>query len=54
MTPKSGIAQQVDVSAIAHTYGGLRTVNGKAEDLQVPRDPGSRSESASPTPTTDR
>ena len=34
--PKSGIAQQVDVSAVAHTYGGLRTVNGKAEDLRVP------------------
>ena len=40
VTPKSGIAQQVDVSAIAHTYGGLRTVNGKAEDLQVPARPG--------------
>ena len=40
VTPKSGIAQQVDVSAIAHTYGGLRTVNGNAEDLQVPARPG--------------
>jgi hypothetical protein len=53
VTPKSGIAQQVDVSAIAHTYGGLRTVNGKAEDLQVPARPASGSESGSPTPTTD-
>ena len=40
--PKSGIAQQVDVSAIAHTYGGLRTINGKAEDLRVPVHPGER------------
>ena len=40
VTAKSGIATQVDVSAIAHTYGGLRTVNGKAEDLQVPARPG--------------
>ena len=29
VTPKSGIPQQVDVSAVAHTYGGLRTINGK-------------------------
>ena len=42
MTPKSGIAQQVDVSAIAHTYGGVRTINGKAEDLRVPAKPGQR------------
>jgi FtsP/CotA-like multicopper oxidase with cupredoxin domain len=40
ITPKSGIAQQVDVSAVAHTYGGLRTINGKAEDLHVPAQPG--------------
>ncbi len=32
--PRSGIAQQVDVSAVAHTYGGVRTINGKAEDLR--------------------
>jgi FtsP/CotA-like multicopper oxidase with cupredoxin domain len=42
VTPKSGIAQQVDVSAIAHTYGGLRTINGRAEDLLVPAHPGER------------
>ena len=42
VTPKSGIAQQVDVSAIAHTYGGIRTINGKAEDLRVPAEPGER------------
>src|SRR5215207_3513053 len=42
VTPKSGIAQQADVSAIAHTYGGLRTINGKAEDLRVETRPGQR------------
>ena len=41
--PRSGITtQQVDVSAISHTYGGVRTVNGKAEDLRVPAKPGQR------------
>jgi FtsP/CotA-like multicopper oxidase with cupredoxin domain len=42
VTPKSGIAQQLEVSAIAHTYGGLRTINGKAEDLRVPAQTGRR------------
>ena len=42
VTPKSGIAQQVDVSAVAHTYGGVRTINGKAEDLNVAAKPGQR------------
>jgi FtsP/CotA-like multicopper oxidase with cupredoxin domain len=42
VTPRSGIAQQVDVSAIAHTYAGLRTLNGKAEDLRVPARAGQR------------
>jgi FtsP/CotA-like multicopper oxidase with cupredoxin domain len=42
VTPKSGIAQHADVSAIAHTYGGLRTINGKAEDLRVEARPGQR------------
>jgi FtsP/CotA-like multicopper oxidase with cupredoxin domain len=40
VTPKSGIAQQLDVSATAHTYSGVRTINGKAEDLRVPARPG--------------
>jgi FtsP/CotA-like multicopper oxidase with cupredoxin domain len=40
VTPRSGIAQPVDVSAIAHTYGGVRTINGKAEDLHVAARPG--------------
>jgi FtsP/CotA-like multicopper oxidase with cupredoxin domain len=38
--PNSGIAQQVDVTAVAHTYGGLRSINGNAEDLRVPAKPG--------------
>ena len=40
VTPKSGIAQDIDVTAIAHSYGGVRTINGKAEDLRVPAQPG--------------
>jgi FtsP/CotA-like multicopper oxidase with cupredoxin domain len=40
--PKSGIAQPVDVSAVAHTYNGVRTINGKAEVLRVPARPGQR------------
>jgi FtsP/CotA-like multicopper oxidase with cupredoxin domain len=42
VTPRTGMAQQLDVSAIAHTFGGVRTVNGKAEDLQVPARAGQR------------
>jgi FtsP/CotA-like multicopper oxidase with cupredoxin domain len=42
ITPKSRIAQHVDVSAIAHTYGGVRTINGRAADLRVPAQPGQR------------
>lgn len=40
VTPKPGITQRVDVTAMAHTYGGVRTINGKAEDLHVPARPG--------------
>ena len=42
VAPRSGIAQPVEVSAIAHTYSGLRTINGKGEDLRVPAQPGHR------------
>jgi FtsP/CotA-like multicopper oxidase with cupredoxin domain len=42
VTPRSGIAQPVEVSAIAHTYSGLRTINGKPEELRVPAKPGQR------------
>jgi FtsP/CotA-like multicopper oxidase with cupredoxin domain len=38
--PKSGIAQEVEVSAIAHTYGGVRTIDGRTEDLRLPAQPG--------------
>jgi FtsP/CotA-like multicopper oxidase with cupredoxin domain len=38
--PKSRIAQQLDVSAMAHTYAGVRTVNGRAKDLPVSARPG--------------
>jgi FtsP/CotA-like multicopper oxidase with cupredoxin domain len=40
VTPQPGITQQADVSAIAHTHEGVRTINGKAEDLRVPARPG--------------
>jgi FtsP/CotA-like multicopper oxidase with cupredoxin domain len=40
VTPKSGISQQVEVSAVAHTYGGVRTINGNTEDLRVAAQPG--------------
>jgi FtsP/CotA-like multicopper oxidase with cupredoxin domain len=42
VTPTSGIAQQIDVSVVAHTYGGIRTINGNTEDLRVPAQPGQR------------
>ena len=54
VTPKSGIAQQVDVSAVAHTYGGLRTINGAPRISGCQRNPGSGSGSGSATPTTGR
>ena len=40
--PKAGIAQPVDVTAIAHTYEGVRTLNGRVGDLRVPAKPGQR------------
>jgi FtsP/CotA-like multicopper oxidase with cupredoxin domain len=42
VVPRSGIAQQVDVSATAHSYSGIRTINGKAEDLGVLARPSQR------------
>jgi len=42
VTPRADIAQQVDISAVAHTYGGVRTINGNAEDLRVPARPAQR------------
>ena len=54
VTPKSGIAQQVDVSAVAHTYGGLGPSTATPRISGCRRDPGSGSGSGSPTPITDR
>ena len=54
VTPTSGIAEQVDVTAIAHTYQGVRTINGKAKDLRVPARPGQRVRVRSATRTTGR
>ena len=38
--PGRSPAVRVDVLAMAHTYGGVRTVNGAAGDLRVPAEPG--------------
>jgi FtsP/CotA-like multicopper oxidase with cupredoxin domain len=40
--PKSGKSEPVDVSATAHTYEGMKTINGVAGDLRVPANPGQR------------
>ena len=40
--PRTGIAQPVEVTALAHTYEGVRTLNGRAGDLRVPAPPGQR------------
>ena len=37
-----GVAEPVDVVAVAHTYGGVRTINGRPGDLRVPARPGER------------
>jgi FtsP/CotA-like multicopper oxidase with cupredoxin domain len=38
--PKSGDIEPVDVIAAAHTYEGMKTINGAASDLRVPAKPG--------------
>jgi FtsP/CotA-like multicopper oxidase with cupredoxin domain len=38
--PKTGPGNAVDVVAAAHTYGGMKTINGVAGDLKVPAKPG--------------
>jgi FtsP/CotA-like multicopper oxidase with cupredoxin domain len=38
--PKTGHGEAVDVVASAHTYGGMKTINGIAGDLRVPAKPG--------------
>src|SRR4029450_9701335 len=40
--PKSGKKEPVDVIATAHTYGGMKTINGVASDQRVPAKPGQR------------
>ena len=38
--PKTGHSDGVDVVAAAHTYSGMKTINGVAGDLKVPAKPG--------------
>ena len=38
--PKTGRQEAVDVVATAHTYAGMKTINGAAGDLKVPAKPG--------------
>ena len=39
--PRTPVARRgSDVTAIAHTYGGTRTINGQGSDLRVPAKPG--------------
>jgi FtsP/CotA-like multicopper oxidase with cupredoxin domain len=38
--PESGESEPVDVIATAHTYEGMKTINGIAGDLRVPANPG--------------
>jgi FtsP/CotA-like multicopper oxidase with cupredoxin domain len=40
--PRTRIAQPVEVLAVAHTYGGVKTLNGKSEDLRMAAKPGSQ------------
>jgi FtsP/CotA-like multicopper oxidase with cupredoxin domain len=41
ITPARGIAEDVDVLALSHTYAGKRTVNGRTGDTRVPAPAGS-------------
>ena len=40
--PRTRIAQSVEVLAVTHIYGGLKTLNGKPEDLRMAAKPGSQ------------
>ena len=40
--PKQKLAEDIDVIAVEHTYNGVRTLNGRAEDLHVDAKPGQR------------
>jgi FtsP/CotA-like multicopper oxidase with cupredoxin domain len=41
ITPAAGIAEDVDLLALSHSYAGKRTVNGRTGDTLVPAPPGS-------------
>jgi FtsP/CotA-like multicopper oxidase with cupredoxin domain len=41
ITPTNGIAEDVDLLALSHSYGGRRTVNGRTGDTPVPAAAGS-------------
>ncbi len=38
--PRTGVAESIDITAIAHTYAGIKTLNGEARDLRVAAKPG--------------
>jgi FtsP/CotA-like multicopper oxidase with cupredoxin domain len=38
--PKSGVSEAVDMIATAHSYAGMKTINGVAGDLRAPAKPG--------------
>ncbi|HUS22253.1 MAG TPA: multicopper oxidase family protein [Aeromicrobium sp.] len=40
--PKHGIDQKLDLTAVAHTYSGNRTLNGKAGDARAEAKPGQK------------
>ena len=40
--PEKAEASSLDVLAVAHVYGGIKTINGVAEDYRVPAPPGVR------------
>jgi FtsP/CotA-like multicopper oxidase with cupredoxin domain len=42
VVPRAGIPQQQEVVALAHTYAGVRTINGVPGDLHQPARPGER------------
>lgn len=38
--PRGGVEQDVDVTAVAHTYGATRTIDGQEGGIRVPAEPG--------------
>ena len=38
--PRARLPQSVEVLAVAHIYGGQKTLNGKPEDLRMAAKPG--------------